>query len=52
MRTGFPVGPRIGQQIGLGPSDVWYVVTPGMQFGDEPHEGHEEDEATEATPAL
>lgn len=42
-------GETNGQDVG----DVWYVVTPGMQHGDEPHEGHEEVEATEteATPA-
>ena len=30
-------GDTTGQEVG----DVWYVVTPGMQFGDEPHEGDE-----------
>ncbi len=41
-------GDTNGQDVG----DVWYVVTPGMQHGDEPHEGHEEDEAMESTPAA
>jgi len=44
-------GDTYGQDVG----DVWYVVTPGMQFGDEPHEGDEGGEADEdagsATPA-
>jgi predicted lipoprotein with Yx(FWY)xxD motif len=41
-------GDTTGQDVG----DVWYVVTPGMQFGDEPHEAEEEgDEAESATPA-
>src|SRR5215213_3972647 len=44
-------GDAYGQDVG----DIWYVVTPGMQFGDEPHEaeeGHEEgEEAVSATPA-
>jgi predicted lipoprotein with Yx(FWY)xxD motif len=41
-------GDTTGQDVG----DVWYVVTPGMQFGDEPHEGEEEgEEAESATPA-
>ena len=41
-------GDTTGQDVG----DVWYVVTPGMQFGDEPHEADEEgDEAESATPA-
>ena len=41
-------GDTNGQDVG----DVWYVVTPGMQFGDEPHEGEEEGEEAEgATPA-
>jgi predicted lipoprotein with Yx(FWY)xxD motif len=44
-------GDTYGQEVG----DVWYVVTPGMQFGDEPHEGGEEheegEEAGSATPA-
>ena len=26
-------GDTTGQDVG----DVWFVVTPGMQFGDEPH---------------
>ena len=40
-------GDTTGQDVG----DVWYVVTPGMQFGDEPHEGEEDEEAESATPA-
>jgi predicted lipoprotein with Yx(FWY)xxD motif len=41
-------GDTTGQDVG----DVWYVVTPGMQFGDEPHEADEEGaEAEGATPA-
>jgi predicted lipoprotein with Yx(FWY)xxD motif len=44
-------GDTYGQEVG----DVWYVVIPGMQFGDEPHEGGEEheegEEAGSATPA-
>jgi len=41
-------GDTTGQDVG----DVWYVVTPGMQFGDEPHEAEEEgEEAESATPA-
>ena len=41
-------GDTTGQEVG----DVWYVVTPGMQHGDEPHEAHEEGEEMEATPAA
>jgi predicted lipoprotein with Yx(FWY)xxD motif len=38
-----------GDTNGQDAGDVWYVVTPGMQFGDEPHEGEEDDaEAAEA----
>jgi predicted lipoprotein with Yx(FWY)xxD motif len=38
-----------GQEVG----DVWYVVTPGMKLGDEPHESEEhEEQAAEATPAY
>src|SRR5215208_2731796 len=37
-------GDTTGQDVG----DVWYVVTPGMQLGDEPHEAEEADEAGEA----
>ena len=37
-------GDTNGQDVG----DVWYIVTPGMQFGDEPHEGEEAE--AEATP--
>jgi predicted lipoprotein with Yx(FWY)xxD motif len=41
-------GDTNGQDVG----DVWYIVTPGMQFGDEPHEAEEEGEAAgSATPA-
>ncbi len=43
-------GDTTGQDVG----DVWYIVTPGMQFGDEPHEGEEHEEgegAGSATPA-
>ena len=44
-------GDTTGQDVG----EVWYIVTPGMQLGDEPHhaeEGHEAgEEATSATPA-
>lgn len=40
-------GDTNGQEVG----DVWYVVTPGMQHGDEPHESHEEGGDEEATPA-
>jgi predicted lipoprotein with Yx(FWY)xxD motif len=41
-------GDTNGQEVG----DVWYVVTPGMQHGDEPHESEEhEGEEMEATPA-
>jgi predicted lipoprotein with Yx(FWY)xxD motif len=41
-------GDTTGQDVG----DVWYVVTPGMQFGDEPHEADEEGAESEgATPA-
>ena len=42
-------GDTTGQDVG----DVWYIVTPGMQLGDEPHEaeeGHEMGEES-ATPA-
>jgi predicted lipoprotein with Yx(FWY)xxD motif len=39
-------GDTNGQAVG----DVWYVVTPGMQHGDEPHESNEEAEAMAATP--
>jgi predicted lipoprotein with Yx(FWY)xxD motif len=38
-------GDTYGQEVG----DVWYVVTPGMKLGDEPHEADEE--AGSATPA-
>jgi len=38
-------GDTTGQEVG----DVWYVVTPGMQLGDEPHEA--EEGAESATPA-
>ena len=38
-------GDTNGQEVG----DVWYIVTPGMKFGDEPHEADEE--AGSATPA-
>ena len=38
-------GDTNGQDVG----DVWYIVPPGMQFGDEPHEGAEEDEEAEET---
>lgn len=40
-------GDTYGQDVG----DLWYIVTPGMQFGDEPHEGdeaHEEESAAES----
>ena len=41
-------GDTNGQDVG----DVWYIVTPGMQHGDEPHEAEEEgEEAESATPA-
>ncbi|MFN8592774.1 MAG: hypothetical protein U0031_15045 [Thermomicrobiales bacterium] len=30
-------GDTYGQEVG----DVWYIVTPGMHFGDEPHESEE-----------
>lgn len=42
-------GDTNGQDVG----DVWYIVTPGMQHGDAPHEGDEDEdeEAAEATPA-
>ena len=42
-------GDTTGQDVG----DVWYIVTPGMQLGDEPHEGEEGHEMGEesATPA-
>ena len=44
-------GDTTGQDVG----DVWYIVVPGMQLGDEPHEaeeGHEMgEEAESATPA-
>ena len=43
-------GDTNGQDVG----EVWYIVTPGMQHGDEPHheEGHEMgEEAGSATPA-
>jgi predicted lipoprotein with Yx(FWY)xxD motif len=41
-------GETNGQDVG----DVWYIVTPGMQHGDEPHEGEEEAAGEmEATPA-
>lgn len=33
-----------GDTYGQDVHDVWYIVTPGMQFGDEPHEGDETDE--------
>jgi predicted lipoprotein with Yx(FWY)xxD motif len=41
-----------GDTTGQDAGDVWYIVTPGMQFGDEPHEGeeHEEEETEGATP--
>lgn len=42
-------GDTYGQEVG----DVWYVVTPGMKLGDEPHESEEgEEQAAEATPAY
>ena len=41
-------GDTNGQEVG----DVWYVVTPGMQHGEEPHEDEDEDGGEmEATPA-
>ena len=42
-------GDTTGQDVG----DVWYIVTPDMQLGDEPHEGEEGHEMGEesATPA-
>lgn len=41
-------GETNGQDVG----DVWYVVTPGMKLGDEPHEEEgEHEEMAEATPA-
>jgi predicted lipoprotein with Yx(FWY)xxD motif len=39
-------GDTTGQDVG----EVWYIVTPGMQLGDEPHH-EEEEEAESATPA-
>lgn len=41
-------GDTMGHDVG----DVWYIVPPGMQHGDEPHEGeeHEEEAEMEATP--
>lgn len=38
-------GDTTGQDVG----DVWYIVTPGMQVGDDPHEAGED--AASATPA-
>lgn len=38
-------GDTNGQDVG----EVWYIVPPGMQFGDEPHHGTEEDEGVEET---
>jgi predicted lipoprotein with Yx(FWY)xxD motif len=40
-------GDTTGQDVG----DVWYIVTPGMQLGDEPHHAEEGEEAASATPA-
>lgn len=45
-------GDANGQDVG----EVWYIVPPGMQFGDEPHHGEEEEheeteDAAGATPA-
>jgi predicted lipoprotein with Yx(FWY)xxD motif len=40
-------GDTTGQDVG----DVWYIVTPGMQLGDEPHHAEEGEEAGSATPA-
>jgi predicted lipoprotein with Yx(FWY)xxD motif len=34
-----------GDTNGQDVHDVWYIVTPGMQFGDEPHEDEEAEEA-------
>jgi predicted lipoprotein with Yx(FWY)xxD motif len=41
-----------GDTNGQDEGDVWYVVTPGMQFGDEPHEGEEHEEGEEAESAT
>ena len=38
-------GDTTGHDVG----DVWYIITPGMQFGDEPHEGEEGESATPAS---
>lgn len=43
-------GDTTGHDVG----DVWYIVPPGMQFGDEPHHGAEDEaveEMEDATPA-
>ena len=40
-------GDTTGQDVG----EVWYIVTPGMQLGDEPHHAEESEEAASATPA-
>jgi predicted lipoprotein with Yx(FWY)xxD motif len=40
-------GDTTGQDVG----EVWYIVTPGMQLGDEPHHAEEGEEAESATPA-
>ncbi len=40
-------GDTTGQDVG----EVWYIVTPGMQHGDEPHHAEEGEEAASATPA-
>jgi predicted lipoprotein with Yx(FWY)xxD motif len=40
-------GDTYGQEVG----DVWYVVTPGMKLGDEPHEAEEGANTESATPA-
>ena len=44
-------GDTTGQDVG----EVWYIIPPGMQLGDEPHHGSEEghqmgEEVTSATP--
>lgn len=41
-------GDVYGQEVG----DVWYIVTPGMKLGDEPHEDEAQMEEAEATPAA
>ena len=40
-----------GDTTGQDVREVWYIVTPGMQHGDEPHHAEESDEAESATPA-